>query len=393
MHLLERYALASGAKIDKPFVFEKLFPIPFEKYITIHPNSQFNSKNYDYWPEVISLIHPEIEKEGIQIVQIGTEADPQLPFCYHTNGQTDINQVASIIKNSLLHVGADSFPVHFASSFGKKIVTLYGNSYAGNAFPYWSEKEDVALLEPNRGLRKPSFSSEEDPKTINSISPERVAKSILDLLNLKHNIRQETLHYGRLYSLSNLIYETVLTQPIDPQVVNAQKILCRLDFNHNEEILEKQLELGPCEIATKGTIDIEILRKHKNNIAGIIYHIDKNDSPVFVKEVLALGIEIALVTELPEEELQPKKINYMDLGLIREISIPQIKQNELKDFDLNKLYYKSNKFTLSMGKTYPSKWAWQNNKEIHRKDELSKVPDHEEFWKESNNFCFVLETS
>jgi hypothetical protein len=393
MHLLERYALASGAKIDKPFIFEKLFPIPFEKYITIHPNSQFNSKNYDYWPEVVNLIYPVIAKEEIQIVQIGTEADPELPFCYRTSGQTDINQVASVIKNSLLHVGADSFPVHLASSFGKKIVALYGNGYAGNAFPYWSEKEDITLLEPDRGLRKPSFSSEENPKSINFISPERVAKSVLDLLNLEHDIRQMTVHNGRLYSTSNIIYETPLNQLVDPRPMKLEKLLCRLDFNHDEEILEKQLELGPCEIATKGAIDIETLRKHKNNIAGIIYHIDKNDSPVFVKEVLALGIEIALVTELPEEELQPKKIDYMDLGLIREISMPQIKQNELKDFDLNKLYYKSNKFTLSMGKTYPSKWAWQNGKEIHRKDELSKVPDHEEFWKESNNFCFVLETS
>ena len=83
----------------------------------------------------------------------------------------------------------------------------------------------------------------------------------------------------------------------------------------------------------------------------------------------------------------------MDLGLIREIKVPGVKENELKDIDLNKLFYRSNKLTLSSGRTYPSKWAWEHNTEIKQNDDLSKVPDDEEFWKESNNFCFVLETS
>lgn len=393
MHLLERYALATGVKIEKPFILEKFYPIPFENYITIHPNSQFDSKNYNYWQEVLGLIGPVLQEKGINIVQIGTENDPELPFCYRTSGTTDINQTAYIIKNSILHLGADSFPVHVASHYMKKIVALYANCYAQNAKPYWGDSKDHVLLEPNRGLRKPSFAPEENPKSINSISPEKIAKSVLDLLDIRHNIFQETVYCGLLYSPDNIIYETSLEKVVDMQAMNLPKILCRLDFNHNEEVLAEQLAQGPCELVTKRAIDMNILNKFKNNIAGIIYHVDENDSPIFVEEIYNLGVEVALVSELSESILEPKKIHYMDFGLIREIKHPQIKEHELKDIDLNKLYYKSNKFTFSYDKIYPSKWAWQNKIEVKHKDELSKVPDHEDFWKESNNFRFVLEMS
>ena len=394
MHFLERYALSSGLKIDKPFIYEKFFPVPLEKYITLHPHSQYNSKNYDFWPEVLNLIVPVLEKEKISIVQIGTDQDVQLDGTYRVSGQTTINQVAYIVKNSMLHVGADSFPVHIASSYDKKIVALYSNSFVNCARPMWGTPENQVLLEPSRvNGEKPSFSAEENPKTINSIGPEKIAKSVLDLLGLRHNIYHETVYYGKLYSPANPVFETALETPVEVQEMNLQKILCRMDFNHNEKVLEQQLQRGLCEIVTSKPIDSKILARYKNNIIGVIYHIEKNDNPNFAQEMIDMGIETALVSELPEEELTPKKIDYMDAGVIREIKLPEIKSNELKDVDLNKLYYRSNKITISMGKFYPSKWAWENKKNIENHNELSRVPDDEHFWKECNNFRFLLETA
>ena len=394
MHFLERYALSSGLKIDKPSIYEKFFPVPFEKYITLHPHSQYSSKNYDFWSEVLNFIVPTLEKEKITIVQIGTEQDIQLDGCYRLSGQTSISQVAYIIKNSMLHVGADSFPVHIASNYNKKIVALYSNSFVNCARPMWGDSENQILLEPQRvNNHKPSFSAEEDPKTINSIGPEKIAKSILNLLELRHNIYHETMYYGKLYSPSNPVFETALETPVEVEKMNLQKILCRMDFNHNEKVLEQQLQMGMCEVVSNKPISIDLLNKYKNNIIGIIYHIEKNDDPSFVQQMIDVGIETALVSELSEEQLNPKKIDYMDSGVIREIKYPQIKDNELKGVDLNKLFYKSNKITISMGKFYPSKWAWENKKNIQNHTELSRVPDNEHFWKECNNFRFLLETS
>ena len=39
MHLVEQYALACGAKIDKPYIYEKFAPLPFNNYITFSPFS------------------------------------------------------------------------------------------------------------------------------------------------------------------------------------------------------------------------------------------------------------------------------------------------------------------------------------------------------------------
>ena len=121
MHILEQYALNCGVSISKPYVSEEFFPLPFEKYITLHPKGKFPSREYDYWEEVTTNLFPILEKHNIKIVQVGGKEDQVVPFCYPTNGQTNLNNLAYLVKNSLLHLGVDSLPIHFASAFGKKI--------------------------------------------------------------------------------------------------------------------------------------------------------------------------------------------------------------------------------------------------------------------------------
>ena len=65
MHLIESYATNCGLKIDEPFIYEKFFPLAFDKYITFSPASN-PAQDYDYWVEVINIIHPKLKKEGIK---------------------------------------------------------------------------------------------------------------------------------------------------------------------------------------------------------------------------------------------------------------------------------------------------------------------------------------
>ena len=53
MHLIEQYALSCGVKIDKPHIETSFFPVPSEKYITVHASSGMESKNYDYYDDVM----------------------------------------------------------------------------------------------------------------------------------------------------------------------------------------------------------------------------------------------------------------------------------------------------------------------------------------------------
>ena len=160
MHLLEQYSLASGVKIKKPYIYEKFFPVTADKYITFHPSSK-PSKTYDYWQEVINLILPVLDSKGIKIIQLGQEKEKVYNGVLSLVGFTNINQTAFVLRGSMLHVGADSFPTHIASGYNKKIVALYSNNYVNCVRPFFGDPKDHVLLEPKRN-NKPTFSFEEN---------------------------------------------------------------------------------------------------------------------------------------------------------------------------------------------------------------------------------------
>jgi len=87
MHLLKRYSQsASNAKIDKPFLLEEFFPLPFdEPYIHIHASTGLPSKNYDYWQEVIDVLFLHLRKYNVKIIQTGGKEDQKLQTERHTN--------------------------------------------------------------------------------------------------------------------------------------------------------------------------------------------------------------------------------------------------------------------------------------------------------------------
>ena len=82
MHLVEQYALACSSKAGSPYIHEKYFPLPFDKYITFSPFSK-PSKNYDYWRDVLSMLLPDFQKLGIVIVQVGGKEDKAFEGCYN----------------------------------------------------------------------------------------------------------------------------------------------------------------------------------------------------------------------------------------------------------------------------------------------------------------------
>ena len=200
MHLIEQYALSCGVKIDKPHIETCYYPVSAEKYITLHASSGMEAKNYDYYNDVVELISPYLNREGIAIIQIGKSEDRRIDNCIHYNGSTNLKQVCYLIQNSLLHVGNDSFGCHVASGFNKKLVGLYSVLYKECCGPYWGDKDKQVMLEADRKGKKPSFSNTENPKTVNTIMPEKVAVSILDLLGIKHELLNlSTLHIGPSY--------------------------------------------------------------------------------------------------------------------------------------------------------------------------------------------------
>ena len=201
MHLVEQYALSCGVKIDKPSIDVSYFPVVPERYITLHASNRIQSKTYDYYNDVMHMLNPFLEKANIKVIQIGGQSEQRISYCIHHQGQTSIKQSAYILQNSMLHLGTDSFSIHVASGFNKKIVGLYSTLYKECCGPYWGDSKNHILLEPDRKKYKASFSDKEYPKTINTIMPEKIASSVLELLDIPNNLNNlETLPHRKSLS-------------------------------------------------------------------------------------------------------------------------------------------------------------------------------------------------
>ena len=62
MHLVEQYALSCGVKIDRPSIETSYFPVVPDKYITLHASNRIQSKTYDYYNDVMDLLHPYLDR-------------------------------------------------------------------------------------------------------------------------------------------------------------------------------------------------------------------------------------------------------------------------------------------------------------------------------------------
>lgn len=187
MHILETYSLLSGAKIGSCHIDLESMQLPESKYITFHPECQkASARQYNHWSIVIDLLKKTKGfTEKYKIAQVGSITDKRHDVDYHYLGTTNTQQLAYIIKHSELHLGYDSFPMHLASHFDKKMVVLFAY-YAKSSGPYFSSSHNAIVLEPDYSRFKPSFSYTDPNNLINSIDPNIVYKNILQLLNIDH---------------------------------------------------------------------------------------------------------------------------------------------------------------------------------------------------------------
>ena len=391
MHILESYALQNDLKIDRPHSYEKFFPLAVDKYITIDTSSLgTQAMAYDHWQLIVDLIHPKLQQMGISIIQLGDKGCTPLNKCYMAIGQCNFNQKAYVIKRSLVHSSSNNETLHIASSYDKKIVTLFPyNCYISQFKPYWSCPENVKIFQ-EKTTERPSYSPSENPKSINRICPEEVASAILDFAGIKtFHAEHKTVQVGSSFKQSRI--ESTLTHLIDIKKLSVPSLIVRLDLNFNEENLAKQLQVCPCSIITNRPISDEILNNYKNNILELVYYIEDDNDPEFTNRVKSKSINNLLRTRKKGEELQDIKLKYLDVGIIQVIK--EKNKNDFKELkDKNNLYYKSKHFIIHNNKFYPGTAAFKHLK--HGGDTMNHEPheiiDDPVFWEEEEHFQFFV---
>lgn len=361
MQLIENYALQLGQKIDKIYTLEKYYPIIFDKFIVFSPFSK-PSKNYDNWSEVLSLIYPILEKNNIKILQVGSNNETPLPYCYNTQGTTNWGQLQFLISKSQLVLSTDSASAHLAGHYNKNLVVLISNNFSQCVSPYFGDKCKQIILEPDRTTKNPSFMLDEGVnKQVNEIKPEIIASSVCKLLDLEFNYAYKSVFIGANYQ--NRQIEMVPDYVINISNLGIQQMIVRMDYLFNEDNLFGQLNHCKCSIVTDRPINLQLLKRCRPNIVEIIYNL-KSDPELnldFCKSISELKIPLRLMSFLEEKEINKYKFDLIDIGII------QKRNNKIpENLDLKNLYSKSNRFILSRQKVYSSRYHYINDLPIER---------------------------
>jgi hypothetical protein len=377
-HIAEEYAKSLGCKIGSPVLEPHFFPVASKKYITFHTNGKkVPAKHYDFWGIVFLLIKGKLKEAGINIIQTGGPEDPPYRECDQSHLGCSFKQMSYVIKNSELHLGIDSLPMHIASAFNKKIVALFSNLFIENASPLWSSNDDCALFSPDFSKIKPSFASTEPNKRINEVKPEQIASSVLNLLGICHDLDDyKTLRLGVHYP--NEILEVIPNfQPQSNYFPNLVANL-RCDYGVVEEVLPSWLS-RKSNIMTESPIPLQLLSAFRENIAGVTMFMD---SGLIDKEYLTslsrLNMKFNLICK-DKSKLQDLRFKFFDWVVEEHVKFSK------KDVDFgselcDNTFYHSNKVLVSEGKNYLSKAAWKAGVEMT--NEPQKLIDSEEFWEE-----------
>jgi len=341
---------------------EKFFPLgDIGKFITIQNKSGMSAKDYQYFQEVIDILFPILNKENIKIVHLGQDSPP-LNGVINFNNKTSIGQAFFILKKSLLHFGVDSWLTHAACAEEVPCISLYGSTTIENHSPYHFNPEKSIFLESHRNGAKATFSRDENPKSVNLINPELIASSICKLLNLPFDYPYQTVSIGAFYNIKFL--ESCPDSVIDIRNLGIDTLIMRMDLVFNEQNLAGQLNLNKCSILTNKPINLDLLRNFRQKIIDLVYFVEEDNNPDFVKNIKDLRIPYRLVTTLLTEKLNEYKFNYIDYNIINSIDTSKPKEINEDDIKNGLIFYKSSKTLLSKGKIYNSHQDFKNSRPI-----------------------------
>lgn len=376
MKLVERYALETGLKIGSQWLKEDFFPLPFTKYITLHASSGMQGKNYQYYPEVLTMLKPFLDREGISVVQFGGKDDGPLPGCFHIMGKYSIAQGSFLLRSSLLHIGNDSIWGHRAGHIGIPLVQPFGPTDFRNHSCYDSDPSKTIFIESHRWGRKPTFASQENPSTIALIPPEDLANAVLKLLGLNNRISEKTVLIGNLYNMAMI--EWIPNCSLDPTFNAYIPMTARMDKHFDENALANMLNGRKINIITNKVINPNLLANFKSNIITYNHELVDDCLPSYISIVKSIVPRSVFFTRSRDSEAVSKlRFKYFDyctieqaLDKTRDDFLNDVKSylnypiqkvlssDNLEQLDklvnLDRLVFKTNKPVISKGKIYPS---------------------------------------
>lgn len=371
MNIIEAYSRQTGLRIDKIQMEEHFFPLGFDsKYVVITSSTGAQAKNYLYYPIVIDLLKPILNKLNYKIVQIGGKDDMRVGADLDICGRTSIYHLAWIIKNASLVICGDTSSLHIAGHYDIPVVSCFSASDPKVSGAYFGSLEKKIYLKPDNF--EPKYVLTDNENRISQILPEKIAKAALDLLNIHDYKLNKTLYIGKYFK--DYVLESIPDSVINPEFLQGNLLILRLDRGGQEEIIYEQLKHRKCVIVTNKTLNLGVLHNFRKNIERIIYIIDKNQDYKFAESLYREAFPHQLISFLGKEELKDLREQYVDLPLI------DCRENPKKPEKFG-TRFTTNRKILSKGKIYLSYAhvrAAKNIDKFETKDDA--IIDSPEFW-------------
>ena len=379
-HILEEYAKCLGITGDKPVIETHFFPIIETRYITVETAPEgFDSLNYPYWHNVVSLIKDY--DPDIKFIDVSHGKEKINPaFDKSINGNCSYRQLAYVISKSSAHISIDSYTPHLASLYNIPSVTLHSHVPKYVSAPVWHEGESMnhSICGHKEGI-KPCYSKDDPEDLISTIKPESIALSILDKLGVDHDLDSyETVNIGKYYK--DNILEIIPDFPAS-DFTQSKLINLRCDYNFDIGMIKEWLDFK-LNLMIDRPIPIEILLQKRSNIAGLTIFIkDDSITESYIDQLKQARFSFGLVC--------PNKDIISDIRLkFFDSDVEDYKVNDKKDLDFHEdicdnSFYHSNKTLISKGEEYKSKAHWLHADKF--KDD-SKIIDCPEFWEEIEHF-------
>lgn len=403
MRLLEKYALESGLKVGSQFLLDKFYPVPVERYITLHGASGQAAKNYPYYQEVVVMLKAILDTHGIAIVQLGADKEPPVQGCVHLMGKTSLHQSNYVVSRSLLHLGNDSWLAHRAGYLGIPLITLFGSTRASNHGALRFNPEKTAFVEAHRWDKLPSFASQEQPQSISTIPPEKVVNLVCQFLGLPNRITHETRMFGLLYA--HALFDVVPNSFPAPGFLPETPVTVRMDYLFREDVLANLLMTGrKVNIMTKKPLDMNLLAQFKDSILSYTHEIDESCPPQYLGMIGGIVRHSSFFTkERDDAKVAALRFKFFDICNIMKVN--DVSRDDYLNASLNYLNrendgkpaleaelaagtvrFKANKYILSEGKIYLSPAHLKLNKPTDSfANNAATVIDDPDFWRDLNH--------
>lgn len=358
MNLTEKMALDCGIKISTPFIDRSFVPLKNDKFIIFDTRSRYETGEYDYYADILELIKPYLQKENIDVIQLCHEKSYKLPANKCFIGLSK-KQEAYLISKAKVLIANQNYSLYIAATLNIKSIGLYSIFRPQNVQPVWN-KDSQIIFEADRFGNPPSYGLfNENPKTINYLDPYKIAKNILDELNIANDLhRYEVVILGKNYNQK--IIEIVPDFISEPNFLQDSNINLRLDLvkDLNIKVFNYWVSNRKVNLITDKDINIQLLANSRKNVYSLAILISDSISEDFLNKCKGLGINIKIFCDNPEK-INDYRFKFLNWNIESDFGSP-LKLSNFKNISANSKFI-SSKVLISRGKQFSCKANFLKN--------------------------------